>query len=207
MLQDGLILPKTILADIPTQVAGYSPQNFDLTYDGAVPADKALARSLNIPAVRMLQQYRYERYYFLLKQLGIQSLNKGADHYGLSLILGGGENSMWEISGIYASLARMLKHYGKYSGRYDPNDIRPPHVLVRTEPKKKEVKLKELNKESYLNAGSVFKTFEAMQELVRPGEEQWYMQYSSSKHIAWKTGTSFGFRDAWAIGLTPKHLV
>jgi penicillin-binding protein 1C len=129
MLQDGFILPKTLLADIPTQIAGYTPQNFDLQYDGAVPADKALARSLNIPAVRMLQQYRYERFYFLLKQLGLKSLNKGADHYGLSLILGGGENSIWEISGVYASLARQLNHYGKYSGKYNSDDFKYPNVF------------------------------------------------------------------------------
>lgn len=206
MLQDGLILPQTLLADIPTQVAGYSPQNFDLQYDGAVPADKALARSLNIPAVRMLQTYRYERFYFLLKQLGIRSLNRGADHYGLSLILGGGENSMWEISGVYASLARMLKHYGRYSGKYDPADLSPPHILVRTEPKKISTH-DALNAQSYVSAGAIYKTFEAMQELVRPGEEQLWNQFTSSKRIAWKTGTSFGFRDGWAIGLTPKHLV
>ncbi|MCF8427353.1 MAG: penicillin-binding protein 1C [Bacteroidia bacterium] len=207
MLQDGLILPKTLLVDIPTQVAGYTPQNFDLKYDGAVPADKALARSLNIPAVRMLQQYRYERFYFLLKQLGIKSLNQGANHYGLSLILGGGENSIWEISGVYASLARTLNHYAVNSGRYNPQDLSPPKVLVQTEKKKETPNLLNLQKQFYLNAGSVYNTFEAMQELVRPGEEQLWNQFISSKRIAWKTGTSFGFRDGWAIGITPKNVV
>jgi penicillin-binding protein 1C len=223
MLQDGFILPKTLLADIPTQIAGYTPQNFDLQYDGAVPADKALARSLNIPAVRMLQQYRYERFYFLLKQLGLKSLNKGSDHYGLSLILGGGENSIWEISGVYASLARQLNHYGKYSGKYDMSDVKPPSVFkgdlrMGHEGEKVIASKKDLNQEQHLDktkmldrsklsAGAVYNTFEAMQELVRPGEEQLWNQFVSSKKIAWKTGTSFGFRDGWAIGLTPKHVV
>src|SRR5690606_28124675 len=61
MLTDGFILPKTLIPDVPTQIGGYSPQNFDLGYDGAIPADRALSRSLNIPAVKMLQQYKYER--------------------------------------------------------------------------------------------------------------------------------------------------
>jgi penicillin-binding protein 1C len=207
MLQDGLLLPKSMIADIPTQVAGYSPQNFDLRYDGAVPADKALSRSLNIPAVRQLQQYRYERFYFLLKQLGIKGLNQGADHYGLSLILGGGENSMWEISGVYASLARMLNHYGSYSGKYNTQDLHAPRVLFEPNANKNTPNLQALQDNFYLQAGAVYNTFEAMQELVRPGEEQLWNQFNSSKRIAWKTGTSFGFRDGWAIGITPKNVV
>ncbi|MDZ4668760.1 MAG: penicillin-binding protein 1C [bacterium] len=231
MLQDGLILPKTLLTDIPTQIAGYTPQNFDLQYDGAVPADKALARSLNIPAVRMLQQYRYERFYFLLKQLGLKSLNKGADHYGLSLILGGGENSMWEISSIYSSMARQLNHFGTYSGMYDAADFNYPKVMkgdvikgdlimgdvIKNDPYTKEnkesltkvmpVEVAKLTDRSCLSAGAIYNAFEAMQELVRPGEEQLWNQFVSSKKVAWKTGTSFGFRDGWAIGITPKNVV
>ncbi|OYU94519.1 MAG: penicillin-binding protein 1C [Bacteroidetes bacterium B1(2017)] len=207
MLQDGLILPKSLLADIPTQVAGYTPQNFDLHFDGAVAADKALARSLNIPAVRMLQKYRYERFYYLLRQLGIKNLNKGAGHYGLSLILGGGENSMWEISGVYASLARMLNHYGSNSGGYNPEDLHPPLVLAKEKQETEANLATDLNTHFLLNAGAVYNTFEAMQELVRPGEEQLWNQFYSSKRIAWKTGTSFGFRDGWAIGITPKNVV
>ena len=206
MLQDGLLLPSTLLADIPTQVAGYMPQNFDLQYDGAVHANEALARSLNVPAVRMLQQYRTERFYFLLKQLGIKSLDKGASHYGLSLILGGGENSMWEISGAYASLARMLNHFGMLSGKYNPKDLAAPKLIAAG----KQIQTSLQAASEYtppLNAGAIWQTFEAMQDLVRPGDEQNWSQYISSRRVAWKTGTSFGFRDAWAIGLTSRYLV
>ena len=83
MLNDGFILPRTLIADVPTQIGGYSPQNYDLGYDGAIPADKALSRSLNIPAVKMLQTYKYQRFYDQLKKLGFSTLNKPADHYGL----------------------------------------------------------------------------------------------------------------------------
>ena len=107
MLSDGMILPNALVPDIPTEISGYTPQNFDLEFDGAVPASKALSRSLNIPAVRLLQQYKYPRFYEILQQYGISTLKNPADFYGLSLILGGCEVSMWELSGLYASLARI----------------------------------------------------------------------------------------------------
>ncbi len=203
MLQDGLLLPRSLLADIPTQVAGYMPQNFNLSYDGAVHADIALARSLNVPAVRMLQQYRTERFYDLLNRLGIISLDKGASHYGLSLILGGGENSMWEISSVYASLARQLNHFGSNSGRFEPKDFAFPNIIVGNSPQL----IPQKAKSTPINAGAIWHMFEAMQDLVRPGEEENWTQFISSRRVAWKTGTSFGFRDAWAIGLTPGFLV
>ncbi|MGG2305169.1 penicillin-binding transpeptidase domain-containing protein, partial [Salmonella enterica] len=63
LLTEGTITPKQLVPDIPTEIGGYTPQNFDLGYDGAVPANRALARSLNIPAVKMLQQYKYQKFY------------------------------------------------------------------------------------------------------------------------------------------------
>src|SRR5580704_6139300 len=81
MLHDGLILPNSLIPDIPTQIAGYHPENFDLGYDGAVPASRALSRSLNVPAVKMLQQFKYERFYDFLHKVGITTLKQPADHY------------------------------------------------------------------------------------------------------------------------------
>lgn len=206
MLNDGLLLPNSLVADIPTQVAGYSPQNFDLGYDGAVPAGKALARSLNVPAVRMLQQYRIERFYELLQHLKITTLTKPPGHYGLSLILGGGENSMWELCGMYASLARVLNHYPQYNGRYHAADVHMPYA-VSSPTTKQNVNWSNLPEHFYLDAGSLYSTFNAMTEVMRPGEELLWTQFNSSQKIAWKTGTSFGFRDGWAIGITPKYVV
>lgn len=203
MLNDGLILPNTLIPDIPTQIAGYSPQNFDLGYDGAVPASRALARSLNIPAVRMLQQYRYERFHSLLQKIGITTLNKPADHYGLSLILGGGETTLWEMCGMYASMARTLLHMDQYKGKYDMDDIHPPNYRLNTRYPSKYG----LSKDGLLDAGSIWYAFQAMTEVMRPGEELLWQQFSSSQRIAWKTGTSFGFRDGWAIGVTPQYVV
>src|SRR6201999_1033993 len=131
MLHDGLILPNSIIPDIPTQIAGYHPENFDLGYDGAVLASKALSRSLNVPAVKMLQQFKYERFYDFLQKAGITTLKKPADHYGLSLILGGGENTLWELAGAYADMARVLNHYDKYNGKYDTADYHSPVYAIQ----------------------------------------------------------------------------
>jgi penicillin-binding protein 1C len=200
MLHDGLILPNSLLPDIPTQIAGYHPENFDLSYDGAVPASKALARSLNIPAVRSLQQYKYERFHALLRKMGMTTLKQPADFYGLSLILGGSENTLWELSGAYADMARVLNHYNRYHGLYDANDYHNPVYTPTTYPKP------ELEKNGLLDAGSIYYTFQAMEEVMRPGDEMLWQQFSSTQRIAWKTGTSFGFRDGWAIGVTPRYV-
>jgi penicillin-binding protein 1C len=209
MLSDGMILPNSIVADIPTQIGGYAPQNFDLTYDGAVPASKALSRSLNIPAVKLLQRYKYQRFYELLKLCGITTLNRPADSYGLSLILGGSEVTMWDIAGMYASMARIVNHQRKNNGVIQENDFHPPvyysmdnHAHAFQNPP-----LKSQIWRGPLDPTSIWFTFQAMEEVMRPGEEGLWQQFNSSQKIAWKTGTSFGFRDGWAIGITPKYVV
>ncbi|SDD11133.1 penicillin-binding protein 1C [Pedobacter soli] len=202
MMNDGFILPHTLIADIPTQIAGYSPQNYDLGYDGAIAADKALSRSLNIPAVKMLQQYKYERFYDKLKKIGISTLNQPADHYGLSLILGGSEVTMWDLANTYMGMARTLNHFNTYKGLYNPNDYLQASYLKDN--KKDET---DLQRNSFLDHGAIWATFNAMEEVMRPGDEGLWEQFSSSQRIAWKTGTSFGFRDAWAVGLTPNYVV
>ena len=90
---------------------GFSPKNFDQSYSGAVSAGSALSQSLNIPAVKMLQKYNPEKFLDLLHKTGFTTFNKPADYYGLSLILGGGETSLWDLTGVYASLSRVLNRY------------------------------------------------------------------------------------------------
>src|SRR6185369_7713905 len=128
-----------------------------------------------------------ERFYELLKRTGITTLTQPSGYYGLSLILGGGENSMWELSGVYASLARTLNHYTKYNGRYDKQDMHMP-VVIPSKESKEPVKWISLPEDNFLGAGALYCTFNAMQELMRPGEELLWTQFSSSKKIAWKTG-------------------
>ena len=206
MLSDGLILPNTLIADVPMQIGDYAPKNFDLGYDGAVPAANALARSLNIPALKMLQQYKYQRFYETLKQCGITTLNRPAGNYGLSLVLGGCEVTMWDMAGMYASMARTLNHQTKNKGEQYAEDFHHPYYLTQK-------KLKAISKETEAvasgvpDATAIYFAFQAMKEVMRPGEEGLWQQFSSSQTIAWKTGTSFGFRDGWAIGVTPKNVV
>ncbi len=202
MLSDGLILPNSLVPDVPTQISGYTPQNFDLGYDGAIPANRALARSLNVPAVRLLQQYKYARFYGVLQQYGITTLTNPTDFYGLSLILGGCEVKMWDLAGLYASMARVLNHQVAEQGIMKAADIHPPRYS------KTQVFTAQKSASGFtLDPTSVYFSFEAMQEVMRPGEEGLWQQFTSSKKIAWKTGTSFGFRDGWAVGVTPKNVV
>lgn len=201
MLNDGELLSGTLIPDIPTQIAGYAPQNYNQTFDGAVPAKRALARSLNIPAVRMLQNYGIEKFNYNLKKIGMTTLSHAPDHYGLSVILGGAEGKLWDITGMYANMARTLNHYTLYNGMYDKNDFHPPVYISQKE------KAQELMNTTYIDAASVYLTFEAMVEVSRPDEDASWKQYTSASKVAWKTGTSFGFRDGWAVGVTPKYVV
>lgn len=199
----GEILPKSLLKDIPTNIGGYRPENYHQNFDGRVAADRALARSLNIPFVRLLQDYGQEKFYRDLKNMGITSLGKNPSHYGLSLILGGAEGSLWDICSAYASMARTLRHFQVQSGEYRPDDFRPAHY-VKAKPKEIPALLKEA---PTLSAAAVHHTFRAMEKVERPTASGDWEQFASGQNIAWKTGTSFGFRDAWAVGVTPEYVV
>lgn len=203
MLNAGDMTPSALVPDIPTSINGYSPENYNLTYDGAVPAHKALARSLNIPAVKMLQQYGIDKFHYGLKQLGLSTISRPPSDYGLSLILGGAEAKLYDLAGVYASMGRTLNHYNKQKGYYK-SDLRIPNYIQPTEDKEEETKA---NTPYYFSAGAIWQTFEAMVEVARPDEDAAWALFSSSHKIAWKTGTSFGNRDGWAIGLTPKYVV
>ncbi|MFV0376933.1 MAG: penicillin-binding protein 1C [Mangrovibacterium sp.] len=200
MQDDGSILPNTLEADIPTQIGGFSPQNFNLQFEGAVPASMALSKSLNIPAVRMLRKFGVERFYSLLQKMQFSTLGKPADHYGLSLILGGAEVNLWDLAGAYSSLARMLVHYETHDGVVFKDDFRKP-AYQKTEYSDDEIVDKPVS------PGAAWLTFEALLKVNRPDDESGWESFSSSRQVAWKTGTSFGFRDGWAIGTDHDYLV
>ena len=205
---NGLILPQQLIADIPTQIGGYTPQNFNLEYDGAVPANRALSRSLNIPAVKMLQLFKYQRFYDVLKQCGFTTLNQPADHYGLSLILGGCEVTPWELAGTYSSLARTYLHQRQNNGKQNQNDWQVPNYIKHSDNSTRKNQTSDIRYQtSPFDYTAIWHTLNAMQEVMRPGEEGLWNLFNSAQRIAWKTGTSFGFRDGWAIGLTSKYCV
>ncbi|MDR0430740.1 MAG: penicillin-binding protein 1C [Tannerellaceae bacterium] len=208
MLHDGMILPSTLISDVPLNINGFMPQNYNKTFYGAVPAHRAIERSLNVPLVRMLSRYNTGRFMTLLKQWGMTTLRFSEEHYGAALILGGAEGTLWDLSGMYASMARTLVHYRAYNGRYNPGDIHPltPFPTTGDDPVASIID-KRLRDKSSLSVASIWFTFEAMSALNRPEEEADWQQFESMKQIAWKTGTSYGGRDAWAIGVTPRYVV
>ncbi len=202
MLHEGDMLPASLVSDIPTRIGSYAPENFEKTYDGAVPADVALAHSLNIPAVRELQQYGVDKFYNLLHQVGFTTVNQSPDYYGLSLILGGAEVSLWETTSVYASLGRSLLGYTAGSRKYQSDDYRmssyrPYHPAATPD----------ATDHSLINAGALWFTFEALSTVNRPWEEIGWDYFASMHKIGWKTGTSFGQRDAWAVGVTPQYTI
>jgi penicillin-binding protein 1C len=203
MLDDGELLPNTLVADVPTQIAGYTPQNFNLTFDGAVPAHRALSRSLNIPAVLMLQDFGVNKFYEELQKFKLRDINKTPDHYGLSLILGGAESNLWDLCRTYAGMSSTVNYFNRNQGKYRTKEFTELNYKNGFEVDFGD----QSDQKNILGAGSIWLTYNAMEQVNRPeGDEAWKF-YDSSLKIAWKTGTSFGNRDAWAIGTNSKYVV
>lgn len=200
MLEEGLVLPKTLVADVPINIEGYSPKNFSGKYDGAVHADEVLYRSLNVPMVRMLKNYGLPRFHHQLKEMRFSTITRPPGHYGLSLILGGAETTLWELTGAYASMARILNHFNESQGQYRKGNF---HLPVYS----KGLEMQSPVPAKVFSAAAIYNTFESLTELARPIQESGWKQFSSSRKLAWKTGTSFGFRDAWAVGVTPQYAI
>ncbi|MEJ2033260.1 MAG: penicillin-binding transpeptidase domain-containing protein [Deltaproteobacteria bacterium] len=195
MIQEGDILPNTLIPDIPTQYGGYMPENYDRAYRGAVPASEALARSLNVPAVRMLRRYGIDRFYDFLREIGVTTLIRSPEGYGLTLILGGAEGTLWDITGMYANLAAITAN----RCRFKEDSYRRPVCLQGESPL--------TNTPSRIGAGTAWLTEEALLEVRRPDLDGQWRNFASSRKIAWKTGTSYGLRDAWAVGSTARYTV
>lgn len=187
MMQDGQLLPKMLLSDTPMDIT----ENYDKNYSGAVPADEALAKSLNIPAVHMLEKYSVPKFHHRLKELGFTTFTETPKHYGLSLVVGGGEVTLWELAAAYRNLAYKINH----------------PTVEKFDPKIHSIQNNPSKETKYpINAESAYLTIEALQNVVRPESEIGWQVYSG-KNIAWKTGTSHGFRDAWSVGMTPEYVV
>jgi len=198
-LQEGRILPRMLLRDLPADFGGFRPRNFDFEYEGAVPAGDALARSRNVPAVMLQRDYGTARFHGLLRKLGMSMLDRPPSHYGLSLILGGAESSLWELAGMYRGLACTL-NTGGTARQASPFQAPDYDLAEATTPRPDSAA-------APLARGAVWHTLEALTQVERPESQGLWRFFSSSRRIAWKTGTSFGFRDAWAIGVTPRYTV
>lgn len=177
-IDEGIIAPESILLDVPTFFSNFNPQNANKKYYGIISAKEALQRSLNVPFVSLLQDYGYEKFFYKLKTF-LNFEDENYKRYGLSLILGTKELSLEDLVKLYLGLA----NYGELANL---SFIRDENLSGVTR---------------MFSKGSAYLTLEAMKELQRVGLEN----YNKEKIISWKTGTSYGRKDAWAIGATPKY--
>ena len=194
----GQILPNTLVPDIPSYFDDYQPKNYTNDYQGAIHVSMALSKSLNVPAVYMLQRFGISRFLNLLRRMGFSSFKQSANHYGLTLILGGGEASLFELTSAYCGMAKTLidyKNNSKIKSGFTGLKLIFNNPVVDT------------IRESPLTPGSIWLTYESLKKVVRPESETGWENFLSSSDIAWKTGTSHGFKDAWAIGTSANFVV
>jgi penicillin-binding protein 1C len=174
----GLIHPLTMLKDSPASFRGYNPENFDNDFAGPIKVRDALIRSRNIPAVQVASRLKNPTLYQFLRNADISQL-KEASHYGLSLVLGSAEMTMEELVILYAMLA-------------NGGQLRPLKTLIDE---------KANNIIHLISSESAYLTLDILRYNPRPRQQfrsEWTLNHMP---VAWKTGTSFAFRDAWSIGI------
>lgn len=180
-LDQGVLHPATVLRDVPTAFGPYTPENFDGRFLGPVTATDALIRSRNIPAVGVAAQLTGPSFYEFLRRAGISQL-ASEQHYGLALVLGGGEVSMEELARLYA----MLGNDGRLrSLRWRQNDLHEVGAAL-------------------LSPEAAFITRDMLRQNPRPDAGAFA---TATVPVYWKTGTSWGFRDAWSAGLVGPYVL
>ncbi len=181
----GEIVPDAYLLDVPTDFAGYVAENYDGRYNGRVTAREALRRSLNAPAVRLLARVGLLPFYELLEDGGISTLDRPAGRYGLPLALGAAEVSLLELTNLYAALAD--------GGRYRALGWRDGSPTVAAEP--------------LVSRETAWLVTEILREVERPDLPASWRLARDVPAVAWKTGTSYGHRDAWAVGYSDGYTI
>ena len=184
-MQHGLVSPRSLLYDIPVNYSGYQPLNYDRRFHGPVSVEEALVRSLNVPAVSLDAALKENGLYYFLKDAGLATLPEIRDHYGLSLVLGGCEVTLLELANLYAGLAE--------GGRFRPCRWLESQPRFTSEP--------------LLDPGVCYLLTEILTELRRPDFPSTWERFTDIPKVAWKTGTSYGHRDAWSVGYTPRYTI
>jgi penicillin-binding protein 1C len=217
LLDQGLVLPRQWIFDVPTRFGDFRPANASGKFEGLVAADQALARSLNVPWVRELKLLGVEPFQDLLVRSGMWHLFRPAQDYGLALALGAGEASLVELVGMYAGLGSegvakamdlgatqdgsLLRVGGPPQGGGATGSLEAAHrafLAAMNGPGKEE---------RFLSPGAAWLTLKALRIGGRIEEEAAWKAFAAGRPVAWKTGTSFGHRDAWTIGITPGWVV
>lgn len=178
-LDQGLLHPQTLLEDLPARFGAYTPENFDRGFLGPVTATEALIYSRNVPAVTVARDLQPDFYQFL-QHAGVQHLRE-RDFYGLALVLGGVEISMQEVAGLYGALANQ--------------GVQNPLALLQQESGARPGK-------RLFSAEAAFIVQQMLMSTPPPDNQR-----HKTWPLAWKTGTSWAFRDAWAVGQFSHYLI
>lgn len=186
-LDQGLLHPRTMLKDAPTAFGAFSPENFDGQFVGPLSAQDALIRSRNIPAVSVAARLSRPNLHGFLQLNQISRLQSEA-HYGLALVLGGGEVTMEELARLYAVLAN--------GGRVRQLAYTRDEAQAQASEEASHAPLQVLSEEA------AFITLDMLRQTPRPDTGE-----PARPAIAWKTGTSWGFRDAWTAGVFGRHVL
>ena len=195
-IDKGLITPQTLLYDVPVDYVGYTPENYDGKFTGYVIARDALARSLNVPAVNIYAKMEKNQLFEFLKYAGISTLNN-SDDYGLSLVLGGCGINLLELTTLYAGLANMGE-FAPYSFLYDTEKINTKsRKLTNTTSS-------DFSAQRLLRPETCWIVTDMLTTLKRPDFPRTFDLTGTMPKVAWKTGTSYGHRDAWSIGYSPE---
>lgn len=182
-MDDGLIHSESLLQDVPRRYGDYRPGNFSMGFSGPVSASSALALSLNLPAVQLLEAYGPKRFAAQMRMGGMPLVLPPLAEPNLSLILGGAGSRLEDLVGGYAALAR-----GGLSAQVR---LQPQDPLVERR---------------LLSPGSAWITRRILSGLARPDRDP-HAELVQRPQLAWKTGTSYGFRDAWSVGVGPRYLI
>ena len=213
-LDRGFITPESPLHDVPVDYSGYSPVNYDGEHRGYLTAREALAHLLNVPAVNLYAQLGNDGIYSFLKRAGGSTLSESRAHYGLTLILGGCEVTLLELTTLYAGLAnfgkfapyRLTKRQGdgreEWKERKDGSKGRTEGSNHNTQYAIRNTQFKQL-----LSKEACFILTEMLTEVRRPDLPAAFEASINLPKVAWKTGTSYGHRDAWSVGYTPKYTI
>ncbi|HPR62947.1 MAG TPA: penicillin-binding protein 1C [Thermoanaerobaculia bacterium] len=180
-IQKGDLLPDSLLPDVPMRFGRFEPANAGHTYSGSVTVREALTRSLNVPAVFSLRQYGVLPFHDFLAEAGMTTLWRPPSAYGLTLVVGGGETSLWDLVALYRGLGRG----GLFSGI----------TVVEGDPVPAEHRM--------ISPGASYLVLDILRDVRRPGWEYAPVLMNDAHPLAWKTGTSFHQRDAWALAVSP----
>lgn len=190
----GLITPKTKLNDVPTNFSGYEPDNYDRRFNGSVTAEFALANSLNIPAVFLLKEIGTPTLVSALQKSGFSTIKKQAKELGLSMILGGCGVSLEEMTRLYVGMA-------------DGGEVRSLRSVVPKTSDEPATKLLQENGFRILSPEASFLVTNTLSQITRPDLPNNFDNSYHLPRIAWKTGTSYGRRDAWSIGYNQRYTI